>query len=217
MMKRMKQWVVLGIALMSMMMFAGLASAHVTVWPKETTQNSYEVFTVRVPSESENVTTTSVQVRIPEGVNVSRVEPKGGWTYALEQAADGVITSVTWTAEGEGLKQVEFTEFRVSGKVAEDASELVWKAYQTYSDKSVVEWIGAADADYPASVTSVAAGTGEGDGHGHGAATTTDTAATDAATDAASEESSSNMPLILSIIAVALAAVSVVVSFVKKK
>ena len=42
--------------------FAGMVSAHVTVQPKETTQGSYELFTVRVPSEKEDVT-TKIQIQ----------------------------------------------------------------------------------------------------------------------------------------------------------
>ncbi|MFC4099535.1 YcnI family copper-binding membrane protein [Paenibacillus xanthanilyticus] len=210
-MNAMKKMTVIAMAAMlSVVLFAGMASAHVTVWPKAATQGSYEVFTVRVPSESENVTTKSVRLTVPDAVKVSRVEPKAGWTYAIEQNAEGGITKVTWTSEGEGLKQTEFAEFRVSGKVAEDATELIWKAYQTYSDNSVVEWIGAADADYPASVTTVAPGAAEGDGH-HGAA---------ASADAAAEEATngeSKLPLILSIVAVVLAAIAAVRSFAGKK
>ncbi|QYR22917.1 YcnI family protein [Paenibacillus sp. sptzw28] len=169
-----KKWPVAGIALLSLFLFAGLASAHVTVQPSETKQGSYEVFTVRVPSEEENVTTKSIRVKVPEGVAVSRTQPKPGWKTQLETAADGSITSITWTADGPGLSQTEFDEFRVQGKVAADAKELIWKAYQTYSDNKVVEWTGAAGSDYPASVTTVMAGTGGNDGHGGASAPAAD-------------------------------------------
>ncbi|WP_312859716.1 DUF1775 domain-containing protein [Peribacillus huizhouensis] len=43
----------------------------------------------------------------------------------------------------------------MQGKVADDSKEIVWKAYQTYQDGSVVEWVGAPDAEKPASVTVV--------------------------------------------------------------
>lgn len=46
-----------------------IASAHVTVQPKVTTQGKYEVFTVRVPSEKEDSPTTKVEVKFPDGVN----------------------------------------------------------------------------------------------------------------------------------------------------
>jgi hypothetical protein len=33
--------------------------------------------------------------------------------------------------------------FNMEGRVAVDATQIVWKAYQTYQDGTVVEWIGA--------------------------------------------------------------------------
>ncbi|MFD0712466.1 YcnI family protein [Paenibacillus sp. GCM10027626] len=211
---KLKKWLAGGIVVLSLMMFAGLASAHVTVQPKESKQGSYEVFTVRVPSEKEGVTTKAVKVTVAAGAAVTRVEPKAGWSYEIEKNADDTIASVTWTAEDEGLARTEFTEFRLSGKVADDAKELVWKAYQTYSDNSVVEWVGAPDADYPASVTAIVPGTGEGDGHG-GAASAP--AAGDSAEKAGDEAASSNVPLILSIVAVVLAALALVAALAKRK
>jgi uncharacterized protein YcnI len=136
-------------------LFAGIASAHVTVLPKETTQGSYEMFTVRVPSENDTVPTTQVKVEFPSDVNISRFEPKPGWKYEIEKDASDKITSVTWTTEGEGLSATEFGLFYMQGKVADEATEIVFKAYQTYQDGSVVEWVGAPDAQKPASVTTV--------------------------------------------------------------
>lgn len=151
---------------------AGTAFAHVTVQPGEVPQGSFQVFTVRVPTEKESAT-VEVRLAIPDGVTISRFEPKPDWTYEIERNADGKIVSVTWKAEGPGLSATEFGEFRMQGRVANDATELVWKAYQTYADGETVEWIGAPDADRPASVTRVipAAGTPASD-HDTGATVT---------------------------------------------
>ncbi|NBC71630.1 DUF1775 domain-containing protein [Paenibacillus sacheonensis] len=215
----MKKMSILGAAVLSLFLFASMASAHVTVQPKQTTQGTYEVFSVRVPSESENVTTTSVKVTVPDGVAVSRVEPKAGWKYELEFAADTkAIKSITWTAEGSGLSQTEFTDFRISGKVADDATELTWKAYQTYSDKSVVEWVGADGSDHPASVTTVAAGAADGDGHGAPAAAG-DGAAADSHDASGGDGSSTkeNVTLGLAIAAVVLGALALIAALARKK
>ena len=72
-------------------LFAGIASAHVTVLPEETTQGSYEMFTVRVPSENETVPTTQVKVEFPSEVNISRFEPKPGWKYEIEKDSSGKL------------------------------------------------------------------------------------------------------------------------------
>lgn len=186
----------------AMTIFAGVASAHVTVQPKETSQGKYEVFTVKVPTESDDVPTTKVEVKIPEDVDVTRFEPKPDWTYEVERDASGKITSVTWTTKGEGLSPTEFGMFNMSGKVGDDATEIVWKAYQTYKDGSVVEWVGAEDAEKPASVTVVHEA--DGSAHGHGAGTTDSTSdkhAANEATEETADTGTSNVPLYLSIAA----------------
>ncbi|TFE28106.1 YcnI family protein [Cohnella luojiensis] len=194
--------------------FASLASAHVTVQPKEVPAGSYQVFTVRVPTEKE-VATTQVKVAIPDDVNVSRFEPKADWTYEIEKGADDKIVSVTWKAAGSGLGATEFGEFRMQGKVADDAQKLVWKAYQTYSDGEVVEWTGAADADKPASVTTVTAATGDGHGDGHGAAAS---ASEEAADDAAANDAGRDtLTLSLAIAGLAAGLLALLISLFRKR
>jgi uncharacterized protein YcnI len=167
----MKKRLMISLVMLLSLTFAGVASAHVTVQPNQVPANSYQVFTLRVPTEKD-AATTQVKVEVPAGVEVSRFEPKPDWTFELEKNADGKIVSVTWKTAGKGLSSTEFGQFNFQGKVAADAKELAWKAYQTYADGSVVEWTGAPDADKPASVTKVTAATGESDGHGAAAGTT---------------------------------------------
>jgi uncharacterized protein YcnI len=97
----------------------------------------------------------------------------------------------------------------MSGKVEKDAKDLSWKAYQTYKDNSVVEWVGAEGSDKPASVTKVKAAAAGADSHGH------DTGAA-AAEEAGSAGSESKLPLYLSIAAVVLGALSLLVSLTRK-
>ncbi|WP_438448206.1 YcnI family copper-binding membrane protein [Gorillibacterium sp. sgz5001074] len=197
---------VIPLMFLSMVWFAGLASAHVVVYPKETTQGTYEMFTLRVPTEKE-VPTTKVEVIIPADVTVSRFEPKPGWQYELTKDASGKITNVRWTATGEGLSSTEFGDFHMQGKVGDKATQLVWKAIQTYKDGSTVEWTGAADAKTPASVTTVKPGTAGGtDSHGQ-------TAAAPAAGDSKEE---SKTPLYLSIAALALGVVAVLLALFRR-
>ncbi|OCT10575.1 nuclear export factor GLE1 [Paenibacillus pectinilyticus] len=192
------------------MLLVGIASAHVVVYPKDTTQGSYEVFTVRVPSEKDSPT-TKVQVKFPvDSVAVSRFEPKAGWKYDIEKDSAGKIAGVTWTATGDGLASTEFGDFSMQGKVADTATKITWKAYQTYKDGSVVEWVGADGSDKPASVTTVKAKTASGsttDSHGN---VTAGTAASD--TDSGSKTS-----LYLSIVGVVLGALALIVSLVRKR
>ena len=159
--------------------FAGTASAHVTVLPAETKQGSYEVFTVRVPTEKESAT-IRVELLFPEGVAISRVQPLAGWSYEFGTDAEGKKTSIVWTADGAGLADGEFGEFKLQGKVAEDAERLAWSAVQTYADGSAVEWAGGAESETPASVTKVQPGAGEADSHAAAAGHQASSASVDA-------------------------------------
>lgn len=162
----MKKGMVTLFAFVLSLAFAGIASAHVVVGPNSVPAGSYQVFTIRIPSESKDVLTTQVKLDIPGGVDVSRFEAKPDWTFETVKDADGKITSVTWKAAGKGMPETEFAQFNFQGKVAADATEIAWKAHQTYSDGSIVDWTGAPDADKPASVTHVTAAVAEGDSHG---------------------------------------------------
>ncbi|MCY9670606.1 YcnI family protein [Paenibacillus alginolyticus] len=201
----------LSLCFMAMLLFAGIASAHVVVYPQQTTQGSYEKFTVRVPTEKE-VPTVKVEIKVPAEVAVSRFEPMAGWKYELTKDGTGKITSVVWTATGEGLSSTEFGEFNMQGKIGDQAASISWKAYQTYKDGSVVEWVGAAGSDKPASVTTVnpkpAAAKTDSDGHDHGGS------ATAAAHD--QETGNSKLPLYLSIAALVLGVLSLFTSLLKK-
>jgi uncharacterized protein YcnI len=195
--------------------FAGAASAHVTVQPKETAQGKYETFTVKVPSEKADVKTIKIEVKVPEEVNITRFEPKPGWTYETQKDASGKIISVIWTAEGEGLSSTDFGQFNMNGKVADDATEIVWKAAQTYSDGSIVEWAGEENSDYPSSVTVVSPA--DASAHGHGTSTTDkDTATGENATEEGKETNSSNTPLYLSIAALIASLLSLLISLKKR-
>jgi uncharacterized protein YcnI len=191
------------VLLICSLLLAGIASAHVVVYPVESTQGSYEKFTVRVPSEKD-IPTVKVEVKFPlDSVAVSRFEPKAGWNYQISKDADGKVTGVVWTASGEGLSATEFGDFNMQGKVADAAKEITWKAYQTYKDGSVVEWVGAEGSKNPASVTKVKAKPTGAAADSHGA--TVDQ-------PASTNGGASNTALYLSIAAVVLAALALIMA-----
>jgi uncharacterized protein YcnI len=186
------------------------AQAHVVVLPSETTQGSYETFTMRVPTEKESPT-VKIELKIPvDNVSISRVEPKPDWKYELSKDATGEITAITWTAAGNGLSGTEFGEFKLQGKVKDDAKPLVWKAYQTYGNGSVVEWTGAAGSETPASVTAVKTKTAGAEPASPGRQAP---AAPEASPSAAR---TSALPLYLSSAALSLSVISLLVSLLRK-
>jgi uncharacterized protein YcnI len=147
-----------------LLLVAGVASAHVTVWPKESQANGYERFTVRVPNEKDNPT-VKVRVVLPAGATFSGVLPVAGWKFDAEKDAAGHVTALIWS--GGEIKPGEFMEFGVSLKNPKEPGNVTFKAYQTYSDGTVVNWEGPAGADQPAPTVHLSAAPAAGDtGHG---------------------------------------------------
>ena len=114
--------------------------AHVVVKPGEVATATYQVFTVSVPNEKD-ISTVSVKVVIPEGMQSVTPTNKPGWTVATEKNStnDGAsVASITWSGGeiADGLRD----EFTFSAKTPDEATEMQWKAYQTYADGTVVSW-----------------------------------------------------------------------------
>ena len=153
-------------------LWAGPASAHVTVNPKEAPQGSFAKLTFRVPNETEKTDTTKVEVALPADAPLGfvSVKPVPGWTAQVTKAKldkpiktdDGEVTEapsrITWTAAADaGIKPGEFQEFDLSaGPLPGDKTTMVFKALQTYSDGTVVRWIdeptGKDEPEHPAPV-----------------------------------------------------------------
>jgi uncharacterized protein YcnI len=131
-----------------------VASAHVRVLPEEVPAGSFEVFTVRVPTEKE-VPTTAVRVEVPEGFTISRVQPVPGWDYELEEEG-GAVSAITWS--GGEIGATEFQQFDVQGQTPDEPGDYPWSAFQTYEDGEVVAWAGPEDSEEPASVVRVVEG-----------------------------------------------------------
>jgi uncharacterized protein YcnI len=162
------------------------ASAHVTVSSLDASPGGFGKVVFRVPSESDTANTTGLTVELPtdtpfrfvsigavpgwtaEAVTSQLPEPVEQDGFTLTEA----VTSVTWTADGEGLPPHQFTEFALSiGPFPDDVDQFVFPATQTYSDGEVVEWTevvaeGEPEPEHPAPV--LALGGDAGDAHGAG-------------------------------------------------
>jgi uncharacterized protein YcnI len=141
------------------LLFPSIASAHAVVFPKRSAHGAYEKYVLRVPNEKD-VPTTRVEIRFPAGLRVVSFSDVAGWQLQeIRDSANAVIGAV-WTGTLPPERFVEFPFVAVNPK--EDAT-LTWPAYQTYSTGERVEWTGPADAEKPASSTTIAA---SGDGGG---------------------------------------------------
>ncbi|MEV7328855.1 YcnI family protein [Micromonospora sp. NPDC093244] len=157
--------------------FAGAASAHVTVNPKEATQGGYARVAFRVPNESDTASTTKLEVVLPENAPVGSVstQPVPGWTVAVEKRKvdppidvhgsqiTEAVSKITWTAAGDAaVKPGQFQEFGVSMGPLPKVESMVFKTLQTYSDGNVSRWIdepqpGGEEPEKPAPVLTLTA------------------------------------------------------------
>lgn len=172
------------IAAVSALVLAGAAtsaSAHVTVSSPDAKPGGYAKLVFRVPTESDNTSTTKLVVSLPKDHPFAHVgaQVKDGWKVekkteklpapvkvgdvTLTQA----ITTITWTAVGTGaaagIPPNDFDEFALSvGKLPEGVDALSFPADQTYSDGEVVKWAdvakdGGDEPEHPAPTLKLAA------------------------------------------------------------
>ena len=196
------------------------AFAHVTVTaPGATSGGGDQEITFRVPVE-EDVNTTGVTIQLPTATPIASVDvaPIAGWTHTQQttklatpiKTDDGDITEavsqITWTAaSGGGLKPGEYGDFTIIAGQLPTAKSLTFKAIQTYADGTVVRWIETAapgstdEPEHPAPVLQLGAGSSAS------SATPTVTATAQAA-GGHSGGSSNTGPIVLSIIALVVAA-----------
>ncbi|WP_377270245.1 YcnI family protein [Peterkaempfera sp. SMS 1(5)a] len=164
---------VLATAAAAVLAAAGIASAHVTVNPREAEQGSYTKVAFRVPNEQDSGSTTKVEVDLPQDHPVASVatQPVPGWTVKVDKTKldkpltsdDGEITEavtrITWTADkSAAIAPGQFQEFNVSlGPLPTDTDSMTFKALQTYDNGQIVRWIdvakeGQAEPEHPAPV-----------------------------------------------------------------
>ncbi|MDT4983439.1 MAG: hypothetical protein QOF95_929 [Pseudonocardiales bacterium] len=216
-------------AAVALLVLAAPAFAHVTVSaPGATRGGSDQEITFRVPVEK-NVNTVGVKVALPTNTPIASVEVQAmpGWTHTEKttklatpiKTDDGeiteAVTEIDWTAQpGQGLKPGEFGAFTIIAGLLPDAPTVTFKAIQTYADGSSTAWIetaapGSAEPEHPAPVLTLAAA----DSTGAPANTATATAI---AQPAASKATSNTGPVVLSIVALVLAAAALGLAVVSR-
>jgi uncharacterized protein YcnI len=156
---------------------APAAGAHVSVVPSSAPKGGFEILSFSVPNEEQTANTVTVQVNLPTKYPIASVsiQPKPGWSAVVQTSKlakpvktdDGEVTEaatrITWTATAGGLHPGEFDLFTISaGPLPNNTNQLVFKAIQTYSDGTTVDWIqqavkGAPAPDHPAPVLKLTA------------------------------------------------------------
>lgn len=156
MLKQMTQ-TILGVGVViavSSLAFTANAYAHVVVKPAEVLTAGFQTFTIGVPNEKESAT-TSIKLDIPNGLKYVQPTQKAGWDISVDKQGageDATVKSITWS--GNTVNAGFRDEFTFSGQVPAKATELDWKAYQTYADGTVVSWDKATQGESSESATS---------------------------------------------------------------
>jgi uncharacterized protein YcnI len=197
------------------------AQAHVTVQPTSVPAGAETVLAVRVPNERDDASTVKVDMKLPPGFVSASWEAVPGWSVrAIKQKLskpvqtddgpiDEQVSEIVWTASGRktGIQPGEFRDFPLSVVVPGKAGQtLTFKTLQTYSNGSIVRWIGAPGTDTPApqvKLTGATAGSG-GSGGSRQQANPQPAPAAAATGDSGSSDT-------LSIIALALGALGLIV------
>jgi uncharacterized protein YcnI len=152
----------------------GLAQAHVTVQPGSAEGGSFSVIAFRVPNEQEEARTTQLQVILPEDQPIGSVQttPIPGWKITTKtrhldkpiemfgEQLDTVVSQVSWTATGGGIRPGQFQDFDLSLGQLPESGELVFNAVQIYSNGDRVNWnqISAdpsVEPEYPAPILTI--------------------------------------------------------------
>jgi periplasmic copper chaperone A len=203
------------LAAVAALVAAPTAAAHVTANPREAVAGEFAMIAFRVPHGCEDSPTTSLTVRIPDGVVSVTPQSVPGWRVTTksgklaqpvdlhgETITEGV-QEVTWS--GGSLDPHQFLDFGISMRMPDTPGETVWFPAIQRCEQGQTRWIqipvsGEPEPDEPApGVTLVAAGGGTAASSGDDATSSTEPASgAEAAADAdgADDEDENRMELL---------------------
>jgi uncharacterized protein YcnI len=138
------------------------ASAHARVSPPVSLKGVLQLYSLAVPTEKDNATTTKIVMTVPSGFGIDSFALSPGWHRVVQQTGSGdsaVFTSVTWSGG-----HVPTGEDSVFQFLAQPASAGTYKftVTQTYSDGSIVNWSGSESSAAPAPTIQVKSSLGGG-------------------------------------------------------
>ena len=126
------------------------ASAHARISPAVSLSKELQLYSLAVPTEKPNATTTKIVLMVPSGFSIDSFVPNPGWKRVEQQTGSGenaVIQSVTWS--GGNVPTGEDSLFQFLAQPAKSGS-YTFEVQQTYSDGSIVNWAGPESSDSPA-------------------------------------------------------------------
>lgn len=141
---------VLAVVLATTLIVPAMASAHARVSPSVSLSGQLQLYSLAVPTEKSNASTTKIVFNVPSNFSIDSFVPSPGWHRVLQQSGSGdnaVIQQVTWT--GGHVPTGENSLFQFLAQPA-SAGTYRFTVQQTYSDGSIVDWSGPESSAAPA-------------------------------------------------------------------
>jgi uncharacterized protein YcnI len=137
-------------AVLAALALPAAAFGHARVSPPVSLAKQLQLYSLTVPTEKANVTTTKIVLTVPAGFSIDSFVPSPGWQRELAQTGSGesaVIQKVTWSGGDVPTEDDSLFQF-----LAEPSSsgKYTFQVQQTYSDGSIVNWSGSESSDAPA-------------------------------------------------------------------
>ncbi|MBI4888798.1 MAG: DUF1775 domain-containing protein [Acidobacteria bacterium] len=129
-----------------------VASAHVSVWPRESTQGATERYTIRIPTEG-TVATTTAELDVPEGVIVEVLLAPSGWKHQVTRRDDRIV-AIVWQVD---VKPGEFIEVGFVARNPRQGAQIVWTLRQRFADGTMTDWTNGPQGLRPTAITRLAA------------------------------------------------------------
>lgn len=153
------------LALLIVLGVPAVALAHARVSPAVSVSGKLQLYSLAVPTEKENATTTKIVLTVPNGFGIdSFVPPPAGWTQNVKSSGSGdnaIVQQVTWS--GGRTPTGEDSMFQFLAQPAESGT-YTFQVQQTYSDGSIVNWTGPESSEAPAPTIEAASSLGGGGG-----------------------------------------------------
>jgi uncharacterized protein YcnI len=150
------------LALLGALVVASTASAHARVSPAVSLSKELQLYSLAVPTEKENATTTGVELTVPKGFSIDSFVSSPGWQRNVQSTGSGenaVVTKVTWT--GGKVPTGEDSLFQFLAQPASSGT-YTFQVRQTYSDGSIVTWSDPQSGQDPAPVIEAKSSLGGG-------------------------------------------------------
>ena len=140
---------------------AATAAGHAQVSPPVALAKEGQVFTLAVPTEEANATTTKIELTVPKGFTIDSVAPTPGWKWGFNRSVGGnpATTKVDWIGGSVPTGEAALFQFVAS---ADAAKTYTFRVRQTYSNGKVVDWSGPESSDTPAPAVKAVSSLGAG-------------------------------------------------------